>query len=500
MSGDDSEESSAAVTEEARLLFESGVVKLCDVHGVDLVPVDCVSCRMVSRTVRAPVLTEFIELTKGKSVVTAQIPGAASRFASRIDEKTPTLTFTEQDMALASSLFSRGKMAPATLFDELTREYLFLPQGQNESLTKSVQLEQFLLKYKKDKTFSNVFHYVEQMAKLAKHLRISERPIILAMGELDRFMNAVKQHGKHLGFLYPSQGPCVQLLGPRKFNDQLSYTQLPVLPLPLPSLDDLLKDTSVSLPDKDQIAANLLAAELTLKEHMRDLSNKLGLFMDSVSSSVNRIDSFLGFHMDLFGHCDGEVTDLMRDKAATLFSPSFRSAVRGGAKAAGDKAGLLGGESEVRSRLSDATKEDELLAKTLHKPYKSKKGNSRGGGYNRYKGEFFPCFSLLLFSTFLVQGKDIPDPGLAGPDLGPDQGLPDVTRLLGQDLPSILVGVEAAKVPTRSLPRTRASRTTNLKRRILPSRNLKSQVRIFHLLVLLMKLGVHHFSCPLLYC
>ena len=73
VSGDDSEESSAAVAEEARLLLESGVVKLIDVHGVDLVPMDCVSCRMVSRTVRAPVLTEFIRLTKGKSVVAAPV-------------------------------------------------------------------------------------------------------------------------------------------------------------------------------------------------------------------------------------------------------------------------------------------------------------------------------------------------------------------------------------------------------------------------------------------
>ena len=29
------------------------------------------------------------------------------------------------------------------------------------------------------------------MAKVAKHLRISERPVVLAMGELTRFMNTV---------------------------------------------------------------------------------------------------------------------------------------------------------------------------------------------------------------------------------------------------------------------------------------------------------------------
>ena len=90
-------------------------------------------------------------------------------------------------------------MAPPSLFDELTKEYLFVPQSQNEALTKSVQLEKMFLKFKKDKIFSNIFQYVEQMAKVAKHLRISERPVILAMGELTRFMNEVKSSGKNFG-------------------------------------------------------------------------------------------------------------------------------------------------------------------------------------------------------------------------------------------------------------------------------------------------------------
>ena len=109
---------------------------------------------------------------------------------------------------------------------------------------------------------------------------------------------------------------------------------------------------------------------------------------------------------------------------------------------------------------------------------------------------------ILFFLTFLVQGKDVPVPGLA--DQNQDQGLdlPGVTRLLGLDLPSILVGVKAARALTltRSLARIRARRMTNLMRRILASRNLKSQVRIFLLLVLLMKLGAHHFSWLLLFC
>ena len=163
----------------------------------------------------------------------------------------------------------------------------------------------------------------------------------------------------------------------------------------------------MSPQDRELIAANLLAAELTLKEHMRDLSNKLGLFMDTVSGGVNRLDSFLGFHMDLFAHCDGEVAELMRDKAANLFSPSYRSAVKGSGKvgeSCSAPAGLLGGETAVRSRLTDATKEDELLAKTMHKPYKGSRKGGHRGNYHKAKGDFHLAISFLV--TFFLFRKE----------------------------------------------------------------------------------------------
>ena len=91
-------------------------------------------------------------------------------------------------------------MSPPSLFDDLTKEFLLLPQAQNDSLTKSVQLETMLFKYKRDKCFSHIFLYVEQMSRVAKHLRISEWPVILTMRELTRFMNMVKRSGRSLGF------------------------------------------------------------------------------------------------------------------------------------------------------------------------------------------------------------------------------------------------------------------------------------------------------------
>ena len=40
--------------------------------------------------------------------------------------------------------------------------------------------------------------------------------------------------------------------------------------------------------------------------------------------------------MDLFAHCDGEVSDLMRDKAANLFSTLYRAAAKGSSGSTGE--------------------------------------------------------------------------------------------------------------------------------------------------------------------
>ena len=83
--------------------------------------------------------------------------------------------------------------------------------------------------------------------------------------------------------------------------------------------------------------------------------------MYRISAGVNRLDSFLSFHLDLFAHCDEEVMDLMQSKAANLFGPSFWAAAEGLGKPEEGTEGLMGGETAMRTRLHDATKDDELL-------------------------------------------------------------------------------------------------------------------------------------------
>ena len=56
-------------------------------------------------------------------------------------------------------------------------------------------------KFKEDKNSSNIFQYVEQMAKVTKHLRISVGFFVWAVSEL---MNTVKLCG---GSGIPQSGP-----------------------------------------------------------------------------------------------------------------------------------------------------------------------------------------------------------------------------------------------------------------------------------------------------
>ena len=129
---------SDATVEEAKLLLESDIIKFCEEHNLEIQASSCLKCRLVTRSVGKAVLPELLRIKKAKNSKSDSIPSAAERYASRLDERAPTLTFTESDLTLAVSLLNCGRMSPSSLFDDLTKEYLLLPLSQNKTLTKSV--------------------------------------------------------------------------------------------------------------------------------------------------------------------------------------------------------------------------------------------------------------------------------------------------------------------------------------------------------------------------
>ena len=151
-SGSRRTEPCVAAVEEAKLLMESEVIKFCGTHRLDLLVTDCVRCRLVSRTGGRSVLPELIRLMRAKDGADSGIPSAAGRYADRLDAKSPTLSFSVVDLSLAVSVFGKGKKVPPALFEDLTKEFLFLPQVQNGVLTKAIWLEKMFLKFRRTGT------------------------------------------------------------------------------------------------------------------------------------------------------------------------------------------------------------------------------------------------------------------------------------------------------------------------------------------------------------
>ena len=93
-----------------KLLLEADIIKFCGEHSLDIQPSSCIKCKLVTRSMGRDVLPELLRLRKAKDSASDSIPSAAERYASRLDERPPTLTFTETDLALAVSVFNRGRM------------------------------------------------------------------------------------------------------------------------------------------------------------------------------------------------------------------------------------------------------------------------------------------------------------------------------------------------------------------------------------------------------
>ena len=108
------------------------------------------------------------------------------------------------------------------------------------------------------------------------------------------------------------------------------------------------------------------------------------LLFKMAAETANVIDDGFSFYVDLYGHVDASIRELLRSKMANLFKSEFRPDVLGKHKTSSSSRakekplGLLGGEDKVRGILGEATKQDELLKKTLvpKSKYKPKDGGS----------------------------------------------------------------------------------------------------------------------------
>ena len=200
-------------------------IVLCSVHGNRLQPDTCNSCNGLASMIKPAILSE---LTKGSAgqAEEGEVPSAAKRFSCS-DEMPPTLVLSDLAMELASKVFSLGKFKVAKHFEELTKEYFFLPTGQNDVLTSNINLENLFKKYEHDPQHSAIFTFKNQVLKCLRDLRIVQRIPFLIQDELDKALEQSRTAAKKIGFVFCPEVPEVSVLGPKPHPNHLAYRSLP---------------------------------------------------------------------------------------------------------------------------------------------------------------------------------------------------------------------------------------------------------------------------------
>ena len=101
------------------------------------------------------------------------VPSAAARFC-RSDEMPPSLILSDTSMALATKVFSLGRFKVPLHFQELAKEYLYIPVGQNDILTANLNVENMFRRYERSGKWKYVFQYKNQIIQVTKDLRVAQ--------------------------------------------------------------------------------------------------------------------------------------------------------------------------------------------------------------------------------------------------------------------------------------------------------------------------------------
>ena len=313
---------------------------MCDDHPPGSMTKACGICAAALDLVRPEVAKSWLA-----PVIVAK--AAVARYAVRSDEKPPTLMFSESTLDLAVNTLTQGKFRNNSHFQELTRNYLRLPDTQHDKLVQDLCVEPFFKKLEKEPRFKPIFTVRKEMGDCLHMLRISQRPLFTATSVVDDFMEKVLKFGRQAGLVFAVEAPPRENLQvPRPVVDNLAVESSRNM-LPQPEFKNIFEGVSgsISQDDYDTLTANarfnfdaMTAYRTSVMDHYLEL-------FQCVKEHVNRIDDSLGFHFDLYSHVDASIRDFLRSRLVACLKPEFRKDVlTTSKKSSGKEAGLMGGK------------------------------------------------------------------------------------------------------------------------------------------------------------
>ena len=192
---------------------------LCKSHK-DKVDMSCGHCKAVSALISKD---QLALLLSGSDDKPDSVPDPASRFGAAKHEPPPTLVLSKTSMDFGKAVYSRGPMSQ-NHYKKVVKENLFLSPAQNKELEKNQQLEPMFERYFREPRFKYVSKWVHLLINLNRINRIAQRPLLVAVSELDSMIRSIRSVGSANGFVFPDVAPTKKILSPTPVSDHTYYS------------------------------------------------------------------------------------------------------------------------------------------------------------------------------------------------------------------------------------------------------------------------------------
>ena len=299
-------------------------IRLCRDHPAGAMTRDCKVCNDGIALLRpSPALLQKKLLGDGSS--TAPDNALLSRYGSRFDETTATLSLSSAVIQLAKDTFSKGTVTDQKKWKDAVRDFLTLNREDHESLSEDLNPESLFNKLKKEKRFKGLFKYANDLKVSLKSLRISQRPIFKVVEVVNSGLQELRSIGESDGVEFedtapPRAGAGVPRHGRQLLDNLKIKSEIGPDLFRRPDLSDFIEKAGLN---------DALAKELAdiLEDQRMDAANKYLNLFEHVSEKLTIIDDMLIFYLDLYSHADGLIRELLRDKLASLFKLDIKSDV-----------------------------------------------------------------------------------------------------------------------------------------------------------------------------
>ena len=233
----------------------------------------------------------------GDGSSTAPDNALLSRYGSRFDETTATLSLSSAVIQLAKDTFSKGTVTDQKKWKDAVRDFLTLNREDHESLSEDLNPESLFNKLKKEKRFKGLFKYANDLKVSLKSLRISQRPIFKVVEVVNSGLQELRSIGESDGVDFedippPRTGVGVPRHGRQLLDNLKIKSEIGPDLFRRPDLSDFIEKAGLN----DALAKKL--ADI-LEDQCMDADNKYLHLFGHVSEILTYIDDQSIFYLDL---------------------------------------------------------------------------------------------------------------------------------------------------------------------------------------------------------